>query len=402
MVTKERTVPHPDSLRGSTEVAATFLISREEEDFDGQVVRLEPDSFTTWKERGAIWHYAHKQDEIPIGTSIEPGTDKLWVWKKGNAWYAKVWFYLKNKDARDIAQAVHDGILRSCSISFLPLEAERYTPYKYVLTSQNPVDWRKVMVSEVSIVPFGANPSAILQSIETRNCSDLVCKSTRKYLKQTLDQIIQSIADDIADLDNFARERGFFFPKALGTNSGGGGYLVAPRKRTQADLETPLIDPTDRYAVVGHCKCSACGRKGGCQAKCPCGKSFDKGLESDGAGPTSETGEAELIDAGQVPPDTVTKDEDEVLTCDQCGTEIPDDWQEQGMEVCPQCGEPLADEEQEKEEGPGGHDDTAEILDRYGNPDDDDLTEDDLRAPYFPMTSDRPIGQADSQRQRRG
>ncbi len=220
------------------------------------------------------------------------------------------------------------------------------------------------------------------QSVETfDDIADEIKQSNRSLWAAAADlPRRQRLAQLKADLDRITAKtvRGMDrWIKDLGSFSGNSGGYSIPTQ--QADLESADEGVYDRYGKIGRCKCP-CGAVGKCGDSCmKCRETFDKSLESDGAGPTEETGEAALVDAGQVPPDSTKSIED---VCPECGEDIDT---EGNWKFCASCGSPLEEKSAGDDGAPveGAHDAARrEILDRYG--DDDDTDEDDsgLRGRY--------------------
>jgi uncharacterized protein (UPF0212 family) len=364
---------------------------------------------------GASWYLNHdSRAGEEIGTSIDPATGKLDVWRQGSKLYARVHFYTDIGKARFIASQVAKRRLRSCSIAFVPLSAERRSddfrskarPYNASPALPPGFTFHLTDLTEISLVGVGSSPAALLQVTGDKACPLVVAKSLgacgggkcfSRWIPprpKTAADYLREIRDSYADTDRFFADlprrrwlnaeldrvtRNFVagFNKVLGESGGSaGGYAVG----NQADVESPLNDVTDRYGKVklGVTKCPACNKEIQASHKfcMHCGAEI-KGFETDASGPVSETGESQLVDAGHVPPDALKSAGQDA--CPECGEEIKDHWK-----ICPACEAKLP-----VRAGSGNvvspemsDPDKEEILQRYAETGDDEHADDGMRDRY--------------------
>jgi hypothetical protein len=233
--------------------SAVFCITDENVDRSRDIVRLDLNSFENWRKAGAPWFTHHNsQGSFPIGTSIIPGTDdRLDVWKEGSKWMGRVYFDLDDEVGKFVSQKVGKGLLRACSIAFVPEEME---PSGFGGKTFHGAD-----ITEISLCGVGDNPNALLQMVEDKSCPAELRKSLRYHLASfNLGQELAALRHDILEYEASEIRKDY---KAM----------------VQADIEGPINDPTDRY------------------------NDEEMGLSSDGAGPVEIGGEAQLVDAGDVP-----------------------------------------------------------------------------------------------------
>jgi hypothetical protein len=405
-----------DGLESAGAESAMFVITDAGTDRDGDRVNPQGINFDNWRRAGAPVFFGHQEkNPYPIGSCIHPRTGELCVYPEMDRVRAEVWFDMSDPQARFIAGKVKRGLLRACSVAFVPLSASRRgESEKGQVYSNRPVqaplgwDFHEVDMSELSIVGVGSNPNALLQMASDKSCPASLCKSLRQMARRSPPprvknhvDYLQEIRDSYADTDrffaDFPRRRWLYreldhitanlvrgFDKALGSFSGSQGGYVGNQ---QADVESARDGSTvfDRYGKIGR-KCLHCGKaaKPGWKYCIGCGKAF----ESDMAGPTDPTGEAALVDAGQVPPDTVehAKGIDDGV-CPECSEPVKDHWK-----ICPACEARLPVRtdsgnvvSHEMESDP----DKEEILQRYGpetgnDEHDDDAMRQRYRLPQLP------------------
>jgi hypothetical protein len=126
----------------------------------------------------ARWYRTHQKDGGTIGSSLHPQKRTLAVWlsKDLTELFAKVFFADSELGWRAAAQ-VEKGFWPACSLSFLPLVsfgggmmtnevlreiAKGLPDGHYVIRDVSSNWWKTVAVNEISLVPKGHHPSAVL------------------------------------------------------------------------------------------------------------------------------------------------------------------------------------------------------------------------------------------------
>jgi hypothetical protein len=126
----------------------------------------------------ARFYRNHDKTAGTVGSALHPQKRVLQVWlsKDRGELFAKVWF---SDDASgwQASADVEAGLLPACSLSFLPLRrfpggtvsnaafdkmARGLADGYHVLKSTPPNWWQEVAVNEISLVPEGHHPAAIL------------------------------------------------------------------------------------------------------------------------------------------------------------------------------------------------------------------------------------------------
>ncbi len=155
--------------------SATFVVSSDTQDRDGDVVAQDGLQFEKWAAAGAPFFLFHQQHPWPIGTSINPKTGELDVWPEEHRTRAKCWFDMDDPVGRTAAAKCQKGLMRSCSVAFVPIQASRIEETHKAQTegrhrngspgSPSSPGWyfAAADVSEISIVGVGSNPQALLQ-----------------------------------------------------------------------------------------------------------------------------------------------------------------------------------------------------------------------------------------------
>jgi hypothetical protein len=132
----------------------------------------------TWQHLNARWYRNHAKLAGTVGSSLHPQKRTLWVWLSANLTelFAKIFFADSEQGWRASAD-VEKGLLPAASMSFLPLEtfgggtvtgddlremAKGLPDGRYVVKSTPANWWKEVAVNEISVVPQGHHPAALL------------------------------------------------------------------------------------------------------------------------------------------------------------------------------------------------------------------------------------------------
>jgi hypothetical protein len=159
---QHRTPPVANAVRGVGESSgrkwADFVVSDASiVDLDGDIVASDSWDLSYWKRFGCPWLFGHSHGHpLPIGTSKAPSGEVSFR-PSGDQTIARIWF-----DDDDFSQEVW----RKCksgyfgaSVAFSPIEGQ-----------PNPMGgrghlWRKVMLTEISVVVSPANQNAVLAGV---------------------------------------------------------------------------------------------------------------------------------------------------------------------------------------------------------------------------------------------
>jgi hypothetical protein len=163
---------------------ATFIVTEEIVDRDGDFVRVDGLDLSEWEAAGAPWFFSHQEKyPYPIGTAIGPD-GKLAAWRSGPRLLAKCFFDMDDQVARFVADKVSKRLMRSASLAFVPIQVEPRSESLKARTHSEPrpkgYDFLSASVTEVSIVGVGANPRALLQMAATKGCPAVLCKALRE------------------------------------------------------------------------------------------------------------------------------------------------------------------------------------------------------------------------------
>jgi hypothetical protein len=125
----------------------------------------------------ARWYRTHQKAGGTIGSSLHPQKRTLAVWLSKNMTelFAKV-FFADSELGWRAAEQVEKGFWPACSLSFLPLTsfggpltdddirkmAKGLPNGHYVIQNVPRNWWKEVAVNEISLVPKGQCPSAVL------------------------------------------------------------------------------------------------------------------------------------------------------------------------------------------------------------------------------------------------
>jgi hypothetical protein len=292
-----------NALASSTPDSATFVISDEGVDRDGDRVRQGGLNFKEWEAAGAPWFFGHQEANsgLPIGTSIDPQTGNLAVWRQGNKTLAKVWFDMGDPFARTVASKVGKGLLKSVSIAFVPIDAE-----KMYNTPGN--DFISASVTEVSCVGIPSNPRALL--VDTSPAVAKVLKHL--FTKGTVQKVRGRFRAFAPNKTTWAEGNS---PAEALSN------LERFTKHQQMDIEGPGQQPGHRSNNGLACSCPGCTEAGSCPCSpdCLCAGDVEKaddwaGVAPDGQGAYDANTE-EILDRyrrPRNPQDPQIADEDNV------------------------------------------------------------------------------------------
>jgi hypothetical protein len=178
-----------DALIESTPTEATFCITSEVVDRDGDLIHIDGLDFTNWKRAGAMWMLHHKSGEgLPIGTSI--GSDrKLYIWHEGNQLFGTIFFDMDDPLARWVARKVKKYGM-AASLAFVPTRWQRRDYSKAAYDNPRPdnagLEFFNADVSEISIVCCPSNPLAVMQAVKSADCPGRICKALRPWTDRGL------------------------------------------------------------------------------------------------------------------------------------------------------------------------------------------------------------------------
>jgi HK97 family phage prohead protease len=166
---------HTGALESAVADSAVFTITDSGSDRSGDRVNPRGVDLTAWRSAGCPVFWNHNTDGgMPIGSCINPRTGRMEVQIDDDRIRARVFFDLEDELGREIARKVHRGLIRACSISFLPRKAR---PNDH---SSRSWDYEAVEMTELSLVPVGDNPRALLESPE--GASPILAKSLRRCM----------------------------------------------------------------------------------------------------------------------------------------------------------------------------------------------------------------------------
>jgi hypothetical protein len=247
-------------VRDATPESAWFVVTDEKgRDRDRDFVVVRGLDFGPWIEAGAPWFAFHTEVPFPIGSSLHPVTGELGLVIERERVLAKCYFDMdpENVVARHIARLVGKGLMRAVSISFVPtVQPAKNGQGGYVFDGAE--------ISEISVVSVGANnrallvgaPPALTKSL--KRCESGKCFS--KWIPQPEEKQVSPLLEaKLKQLEERA-------------------YKWLAIKRGQQVQGAPAIRQPNRKPA--------------------------KDFEQDEPGfATNETGEAELVGQGKVPPD---------------------------------------------------------------------------------------------------
>jgi hypothetical protein len=182
VVTKQRRVVVSPSQRPqqTTPNSAVFVITTDAVDRDRDEVDPEGIDFSEWQAAGAPVYLGHEVDSrLPIGSSINPKTGQLDLWRAGKGWKARCHFDMADPVARQVARKIHQGYgLRAASVAFVPKQAEP--------NGHGGHYFRSVALTEWSIVGVPSNPQAVMTGKQLdalcSGASRVVAKAIRRCL----------------------------------------------------------------------------------------------------------------------------------------------------------------------------------------------------------------------------
>lgn len=168
-----------DSLSSEADGAIAYVVTTDEEDRDGDIVRPMGVQLANYG-RNPIVFFGHQEWEIPIGVCRSPD-GRITVYPEENRVVDVVYFDREDPDADFVYSKCLRKILNATSIAFVPIEAWKRDEYQKARTHSQPTmplgwyfnQWDK---TEVSIVGVPSNPGAVglekdLQSA-CRDCWD--------------------------------------------------------------------------------------------------------------------------------------------------------------------------------------------------------------------------------------
>lgn len=157
----------------ASERSATFVLSTEATDRDGETVNPEGGNFDDYAKNPVV-AFNHNTDDFPIGTSGTPdGKVAIWVeevevdGKRKPALLGKCFFSEANPKGQLAFDMVEEGTLRGCSISFLPIGQ----PSKNANGGNHYEQWKLL---EWSICPIGSNADAVKLSKRLKSANKSV------------------------------------------------------------------------------------------------------------------------------------------------------------------------------------------------------------------------------------
>jgi hypothetical protein len=160
----------------SPQGSAVFCISSPSVDRDRDTVSLTMDSFKNWFAAGAPWHVGHdSKGGVGVATSVDD-QGELNVWQDGQKWYARAFFDLQDAESSRVYRALKTRRAGAASVAFVPLDSRERRGGGY--------DHRVCDISEVSIVSVPAHPEAVLQSVKSANKGPTVAKLIGKDASQ--------------------------------------------------------------------------------------------------------------------------------------------------------------------------------------------------------------------------
>jgi HK97 family phage prohead protease len=154
---------------------ATFIISDESTDRQGEIVKQDGWDFENFKKNPVIL-FGHDSYDLPIGKAVD-------IYTEGTKTYAVIEFAAEiYEKARIIWDMVKAGILRTVSVGFINQEYDNNELTKNELL-------------EISIVPVPANPNAILLAAK----DGLISKKDAQYIAKELEKELEGLRELAAD-----------------------------------------------------------------------------------------------------------------------------------------------------------------------------------------------------------
>lgn len=155
---------------------ATFVISDESVDRQGEIVKQDGWDFENFKQNPVIL-FGHDSYDLPIGKAVD-------IYTEGTKTFATIEFAAEIYDkAMIIWNMVKTGILRTVSVGFINQEYDNNELTKNELL-------------EISIVPVPANPNAILLAAKDGSISKKDAQYMVKAMEKELEGLRTLAADD--------------------------------------------------------------------------------------------------------------------------------------------------------------------------------------------------------------
>jgi HK97 family phage prohead protease len=141
---------------------ATFVITSQRQDRDGDVVRPRGLRLESWK-RSPVWFWNHQQEPLPIGSGRHPKTGMVNVQVSETQVIATCYFDPGDQLAMEIFRKIKGGYISACSIGFVPERMDRLSKAnRDHLAQPNGYDVEAAELVEVSVVGVGSNRDAFL------------------------------------------------------------------------------------------------------------------------------------------------------------------------------------------------------------------------------------------------
>lgn len=153
--------------------AVSFVISTENIDRDGDVVRSLGGDYSGYKKNSCIF-WGHQSWEIPIGTATSP-EGELCVYPEKGLIRSTCFFDMGDPDAVFLLGKVRRKIISATSVAFVPIEAQRRDTFdKSHHEQQGPVGWDflRWAITEYSLVGVPSNKDAVIIGEDFRNSYD--------------------------------------------------------------------------------------------------------------------------------------------------------------------------------------------------------------------------------------
>jgi HK97 family phage prohead protease len=161
---------------------ATFVISDESVDRQGEIIKQDGWDFTNFKKNPVIL-FGHDSYDLPIGKAVD-------IYTEGDKTYAVIEFAAEIYDkAMTVFNMVKNGILNTVSVGFINLEYDNNELTKNELL-------------EVSIVPIPANPNAIVLAAQ----DGLISRKDAQFMAKAMEKELEGLrnikdADKVEDME---------------------------------------------------------------------------------------------------------------------------------------------------------------------------------------------------------
>lgn len=148
---------------------ATFVISDESVDRQGEIIKQAGWDFTNFKKNPVIL-FGHDSYDLPIGKAVD-------IYTEGDKTYAVIEFAAEIYDkAMTVFNMVKNGILNTVSVGFINLEYDNNELTKNELL-------------EVSIVPIPANPNAIVLAAQ----DGLISQKDAQFMAKAMEKELEGL-----------------------------------------------------------------------------------------------------------------------------------------------------------------------------------------------------------------